>query len=320
MTAPAHARPLGIGLALLASFALAIQAQFNGDFARLLDDALAAAWWGFLLGMVSLIVVVSIGFRAQAAALVHALRERHVPPWQLLGGVAGCYLIATQTATVALVGVALFSVLVVAGQTLMSLLVDKLGLAPGGPRPITTTRLLGAALTVVGVVLAVSGQTVLGFSLLAVLAILLAGFGLPFQQAFNAKVGVVAGSPIVAGLVNFVVGTITLSVALLVRWAITGQGLGTPVSPLDHPGPWSAGLIGVFFILTAALVVPWLGVLVFGLITIAGQLVAALVVDAMAGTPISPILLLGVLLCVVAVFVANGAVGQLRNGSSDSRR
>ena len=69
----------------------------------------------------------SVGARwpSRAAARAGALR-----PWQLLGGVAGASLVASQGITVGTIGVALFVVAVVAGQTSSGLAVDHAGLGP----------------------------------------------------------------------------------------------------------------------------------------------------------------------------------------------
>jgi transporter family-2 protein len=65
--------------------------------------------------------------------------------------------------------------------------------------------------------------------------------------------------------------------------------------------------VGVVFIAAAAWVVPMLGVLRFGLLSIAGQLTGALVWDVLAPTPGSVIsinIVVGILLAFLAVVVS----------------
>jgi transporter family-2 protein len=73
--------------------------------------------------------------------------------------------------------------------------------------------------------------------------------------------------------------------------------------------PWWAylgGLLGIVYIAIAAWVVPIVGVLLFVLLSIAGQLAGALVLDAVAptsGTAVAWNLIAGVALAFVAVAV-----------------
>jgi transporter family-2 protein len=298
----------------VASAAVAVQARVNGEFGQLLGDAVQAAWLGFLAGLVALLLVVA-GRSRQRAATVR-LRDSlsaGLPAWQTLGGVAGATMIISQAAAVPVLGVALFTVLLVGGQTSMGLAVDRWGLAPGGRRAITRRRLLGVVLMVGGVALAASdrllGGGVAWWWLPAIAAV---GAGLPFQQAYNARVAGAAGSPIVAAAVNFTVGSTALTAAVLLRWALAGIAPAVLPSPLEHPAVWTAGLLGVFFVFSAAIAVPRLGVLVFGLITVAGQLLASLTIDVYSGqVVVTPALAAGVLLCVVAVVTGSGrGMGQ----------
>ena len=55
-----------------------------------------------------------------------------------------------------LLGVALFTVATVTGQTLSGLLVDRLGIGPAGKKSITGIRVLGSVLTIAAVAWAVS--------------------------------------------------------------------------------------------------------------------------------------------------------------------
>lgn len=294
-------------LAVLASVAVAVQARLNGEFRLLVGDAVQAAFWSFLIGLALLVVIVSCRSDQRRAAVRfgRALRDGF-PRWQTLGGLAGATMIIGQAASVPVLGVALFTVLLVAGQTVMSLAVDRWGLAPGGRRAVTTARVLGAVLMIVGVTLAASGRLSGDVVWWWLAAITVVGALLPFQQAVNAQVAAAARSPMVAATVNFAVGSVALASAVVVRALLDVAPLAVPPSPLEHPVVWSAGPLGVFFVAVAAVAVPRLGVLVFGLITIAGQVVASLVIDAVGdAVPVTATLVLGVLLSVVAVVVGS---------------
>jgi transporter family-2 protein len=124
------------------------------------------------------------------------------------------------------------------------------------------------------------------------------------QQAINGRVGAAARNAWTAAWVNFTLGTVVLGAALGLAWSLTDFDPGTLPS-----GPWwlyVGGTIGVVFIAAAAWVVQRLGVLLFALLTITGQLTGALLLDWLApaeGVTFHVTLVFGVLLAAVAVAV-----------------
>lgn len=301
---------VGIGVAV------AVQARINGELARRIDDGLVAALLSFAGGLVLLVALAAalprmrVGLRRVTAALGEQGREdRRLRPYHLLGGLFGAFLVTSQGLTVAAVGVAVFTVAVVAGQASSSLLVDRVGIGPGGPQAITGTRLAGAVLALGAVVLTVSDRLGAPRALWLVLLPALAGVGTAWQQAVNGRVGAVArhgGHPLAgmlpAALVNFVVGTLALLLVTTVE--ITVRGLPGPLP--TQPWLYLGGPLGVLFISTAAAIVPITGVLLLGLGTVAGQLVGAVLLDLIVpagGEHLTASTLLGTALTLLAVTV-----------------
>ncbi|MFI7597183.1 DMT family transporter [Actinoplanes sp. NPDC049681] len=281
-------RLAGVVLAVTSGVALAVQSRINGELSVRLDDPIGAALISFGSGLLVLAVLVPLlpAGRAGLRHLRDGLRDRRIRPWQCIGGMCGGFLVATQGLTVPTLGVAVFIVAVVAGQSSSSLMVDRAGAGPAGPQPVTVPRLAGAVLTVCAVLLAV-GDRIGHPSALALAALpLLAGLGIAWQQAVNGHVRVVAGSALVAGLVNFVTGTAVLLLAFAVSALLRGVPSHLPA------GPWwlyVGGTLGIVFIAVGAAVVRTIGVLLLGLGMIAGQVTGALLIDALipaaAGTP-----------------------------------
>ena len=268
---------------------VALQSDLNGRLAGELGSGLRAGVLAAVVSFGSGLVVLAVlallvpRIRRGGVAIARAARSGALRPWQLLGGVAGASLVASQGITVGTIGVALFIVAVVAGQTSSGLVVDHVGLGPAGRRAVTGTRVLGAALTLAAVVVSVSGRldgagALTGAALLLALLPLLAGAATSWQQAVNGRVSA-EGGPMAAALVNFVVGTACLVLLLGLSFAVDGELTGVP-------GDWwlfTGGLMGVVFISGAALLVKVHGVLVLGLCTVAGQVVASLVIQGVAG-------------------------------------
>ncbi|MGS2614274.1 DMT family transporter [Micromonospora sp. LZ34] len=302
---PASRRILGVGLATASGVAVAVQSRINGELGVRLADGIAAAVVSFGLGLLVLLVLVPAtpGARRGLAALRRALATGELRPVQCLGGVCGAFLVATQGLTIGALGVAVFTVAVVAGQSGSSLAVDRAGVGPTGRQPITGRRLAGAALTVVAVLLAVGDRFGDPAALALAVLPLLAGVGIAWQQAVNGRVRVATGSALTATLVNFTAGTLALLVTFAVDVAVRGRPAGGfPAEPWLYLG----GPIGIVFIAVAAAIVRFTGVLLLGLATIAGQVVGAVLLDVLLPTEAShpgPATLIGAALTLVAVLV-----------------
>jgi len=299
----------GLPMAIAAGLFIPLQGRINGALGVELGDGIAAAVVSFSTGL-AVMAVISLALpkgRAGLARILPAVRERQFPPYYVLAGCIGALFVFAQSFTVALLGVALFTVAAVTGQTLSGLLVDRMGIGPAGKRPITGIRVLGSVLTVAAVAWAVSprfsaGETGLQL-LLPVLLPVLAGFLMSFQQAMNGTATVHYGSPIAATLVNFIAGAALLWAAWLIKLAVAGAGNPLPAQWWYYLG----GPLGCIFIGVGALLVRSLGVLVTGLGMIAGQLLGSLGLDLLfpvPGTVVALPTVLGTLLTLGAIILA----------------
>lgn len=307
---------LGYGLAAIAGLVTTIQSRVNGGLADYLGSGTSAALVNFTVGLIIITaIVVSVPrSRAGVLAVLQALRKRTLPWWTLIGGIFGAFFIAIQSTSVPVIGVALFSVALVSGQTVSSLLVDRLGIGTHQGVPITPARVIGAGGAAVSVLIAVSGQwdnPATGFWILITLSFF-AGVFVALQQAVNGRVSMAARSAPVATLGNFMIGAITLMIVVTATGGFTG-----PDSPVNTSGPtWAylGGVLGVIFIGISAFAVPILGVLSFALVVIAAQLISAIVLDVIWPATEQPITLAvigGASLAAAAAFV-----GRRRASSS----
>lgn len=280
-THPAHPRlPLGIALggAVLVGIMAAIQARMNGQLGVRLDDGFVAAVISFGSGLVAVAVLSAAlpAGRRGARALVAGIRERTIPWWMLAGGAAGALGVATQGLAVAVIGVSLFTVGIVAGQTINGLVLDRIGYGPGGVVAITMPRIAGGALALVAVGISLQGGVLDRVPLWMLVLPLLAGVGIAWQQATNGRLRERVGSPLTATLVNFIGGTALLAIAALIHVAIVGAPRALPGEVWLYLG----GVLGVTYIFLSAALVVHTGVLLLGLGAVAGQLMAAFALDA----------------------------------------
>ena len=275
---------IGLGAAFGIGTLVPIQSRINGELGNVLGDGVPAALISFGTGLLILLIVTALipAVRRSLGAVWQAIRgpmHGGLRWWQCVGGLGGAYLVATQSITVSVIGVAVFTVAVVAGQAVSSLVVDRLGFGPAGPQPFTTLRVVGALIALVAVVLAVSDQLDHPDGLLLAVLPALGGVAIAVQQAINGRVARTASpdayGAVASGVLNFLVGFAALLVVFLADLALRGVPHHLPSEPWLYLG----GACGVIFISAAAAVVRVVGVFVLGLGTIAGQLIASLFID-----------------------------------------
>ncbi len=124
-------------------------------------------------------------------------------------------------------------------------------------------------------------------SLLAIVAVVLAGGATALQAPTNAKLATAVGSPVNAALVSFAVGTAGLA---LVAAALQARPDMAAVKGLPW-WTWVGGLYGAVFVAAAAWGVPRLGVALTIILMVAGQLLISVVLDHFGamGVPRQPI-------------------------------
>lgn len=295
-------------VALLTGGLSSLQSRSNGELAQVLGAAAWASVWSFVSGLALLTALLALpSTRRGLGRIKDAVAAGELRWWELLGGVFGAIFVAVQTIAVPALGVAMFTVGIVGGQTANALLVDKFGLGPAGRTPITPVRAGAALLTFVGVVLAASSRGGSGqLALVPLLLAVAAGAGVAVQSAVNGRTNQVSGTPLASSWVNFAFG-LTFLLALAVGELATGQ----IHPPRTLAAPWWSllgGLIGVIYVCVSVVVVARLGVLVMTLLVLTGQLVSAVMMDAVFPTPGSHVdapLVAGVVVALVAAGAAS---------------
>jgi bacterial/archaeal transporter family-2 protein len=288
---------------------VAIQGRINGEVGEVTGNGVLGAILNFTVGLALLVVVVGTRPTArEALRSLPGLIGPRLPWWTLTGGVGGAIYVTGQSTTVAVLGVALFTVATVAGSTGAGLLVDKVGLGPGGRVPVTAWRVVAALLAVVAVWVGSGGRDAEGaVSLPFLLLALAAGVAGAVQVGVNGRVSAATRQPLVATLVNFVVGLVTLFVILGVQAVLDPDGVGSLSAVGEKPWLLVGGAMGVLFVAGSAWSVRALGVLLLSLIVLAGTLVGALAVDLVVpteGATVNGFLLAGIALTFASVGLA----------------
>ena len=308
-------------LAALSGLLIALQARANGELSHRLDNGLQAALVSFGSGLI-IIVVISLfhpSIKEGVRTLRGAVRQKAIPTWTLFAGMLGGSFVAVQTQIVPLIGVAIYSVASIAGQSAISLLVDRIGLTGGGKKEITPRRITASFVTVFAVFISIADRLDgRNLSIAAVLLGVLAGAIVGVQRALNGQINEHSNQSFTTSLLNFAMGTTFLLVLLVAVMAIGGMKL----SPLPA-GPWwiyTGGVIGVIYIAFTSTIVQHLGVLTFTLISVGGQLVGSLLIDLFSptdGVQVSVYLVSGIVLTYLGVLVGGVRNSQLKRAATE---
>jgi transporter family-2 protein len=294
-------------LAALSGILISLQARANGELSLRLNNGLQAAFISFSSGLL-IIAIISIfnpKIKNGARRLRAAVKAKEIAPWTLFAGALGGAFVAVQTQIVPLIGVAIYSVASIAGQGATSLIVDRIGLTGGGKKPISPRRIAAAVVTVLAVLVSVLDRIdARNLSLIAVALAGLAGSIVGVQRAMNGLINEHSGQSFTTSLLNFIMGSSVLGIALLIA-----VGIGKVEFVALPAGPWwiyMGGTIGVIYIAFTSTIVQHLGVLTFTLFSTGGQLIGALLIDIYSptkGVSVSAYLVSGIVMTFLGVLV-----------------
>ena len=141
---------LCIILSFFAGFLLPNQASINRQAAERLPSKLAASWWSFTCGCVTIAIALAaqLGIQSDRAALVpHAFTTSLW--WHYMGGPLGVIYIASGIYLVRIIGSAPFFVALTCGQLATSAAIDATGALGAAVAPVTVVRGIGIALVMV---------------------------------------------------------------------------------------------------------------------------------------------------------------------------
>ena len=295
--------PISIILALIAGVAATLQAGISGQLANELNDGIMAALISNIGGTIFTgLFLLNPEVRKKGKKLFKDVISGKFAKWQLLGGVAGAIYISTASSTVSIIGTGLFTVVLVASQNMSGIVVDRFGLSSGSRKKITPKRALAAVIGIAAVLLSVTdfqGKILW----IPIVAVVIAGLAVTVQFALNGRVTKAANSQ-VSAFTNFPMSMITVCITLIVM-NLFGKDWNT------WPNQWwlyTAGFLGAVVVYLAAATIRTLGVLLFGLASVAGQLITSIALDVIlpnANINVGWALISGAGLMLLAVYLAS---------------
>ncbi|CAB4539858.1 unannotated protein [freshwater metagenome] len=294
-------------MAVLTGVMIAEQARANSELSIRIGNSVEAAFVSFTSGLIIIAVITLFNptIKLGLKNLRTAVKSGQMGSWRLLAGALGGAAIAISTHVVPLIGVALYSVATISGQTAVSLLVDRIGLAGGERKLISLRRVIAALITVLAVLVSVLDKISIDkFQLFAVVLGLCAGVIIGIQRSLNGSINVHSKASYATSLLNFIMGSTFLALLTLALLILRGDA----INPLPS-GPWwiyTGGVVGVIYIAMSSIVVQHLGVLTFVLFSVGGQLLGSLIFDIIApteGAHVTAYLISGIVMTYIGVVV-----------------
>ncbi|QUH02248.1 DMT family transporter [Saccharopolyspora erythraea] len=293
-----------LATALLAGCLLAVQASANLQ----LNSAVGTPY-----GASTLQLGVAAGLLAVLAAAVGAIGATRlapgVPAWHLLGGLASPLYITSGILLFPRLGALAAVGLFVTGQMFASLGLDLFGLLGVPRQPLTAGIVVGAVAVLTGITVIIRGPRPArpaidprparavdtqparvvtaphrsggravraGWVALGIAA----GAVLPVQGAVNAALRADLGHALTAGLISFVVATLTIAVVLLVLLTL-GRTPRPRLAPLGRMPWWGwlGGACAAAYVTATFTLIPVIGAATTIALTVTGQQLASATID-----------------------------------------
>ena len=136
-------------LALVAGAMMPTQAAINNRLSFFVDSPILAAFISFFIGTLGLFVYVLIA----GVPLGNLVSAKNAPAIAWIGGLLGAFFVTSTVVLVPRLGVAMTFSLIIAGQMLITLVIDHFGLLGVPVKEVSLARVGGILLITAGVVL-----------------------------------------------------------------------------------------------------------------------------------------------------------------------
>ncbi len=136
-------------LAVVAGAMMPTQAAINNKLAVGVDSPILAAFFSFLIGTIGLFVYLL----ATGTSLGNLFSAKDAPPIAWIGGLLGAFFVTATVILAPRLGVAMTFSMIIAGQMLVTLVIEHFGLFGMPVKEVSLVRVSGILLITGGVVL-----------------------------------------------------------------------------------------------------------------------------------------------------------------------
>jgi len=295
---------LWILLGVIAGLVLPVQTLVNTRLRLSTGTPFSSSLISFAVGTVTLLVIAT----AVTGGEFGLSRTAGQPLWIWFGGLLGVVALTGNILLFPHLGAVQTVVLPIAGQIIMGLVIDHLGLFDSPISPLTVVRMLGALIVLGGVIAIVAGPgapTKREDSATAPWMWRLAGFVFgcftASQSAINGHLGQITGSPVSAALVSFSVGVSALAIVnIVLRWR---PRIERPEGKNNPWWMWVGGVLGALFVFGNAALVPQLGTGLTVVAALLGSMLGSLLIDRLRGARVTLRQVAGIAVILVGVIL-----------------
>ena len=220
-----------------------------------------------------------------------------VPMWAYCGGLFGIMTSLCQSSSYGHISMTCIVALGLLGQTLISTLLDALGLLGMQKRPIGTGTCVGLIISCAGAAIMMDATVATGN--VAIFLALGAGAAIVINRTINARLAQQAG-PLVSSCVNHMVGLCGSIVLCFVMFDTVSQTV------MVMPKPWMflGGTMGVISVLLQNIAVPKMSAFRMSLMIFLGQMFSGFLIDFATGQDISGKMFWGSVVCGLGFLVS----------------
>lgn len=309
-----------------------VQTAVNTRLGRSIGSPLRASLVSFSVGLIAMLTLTLL---LGPYPLIPATAANG-PWWMWFAGVFGVTFLTGNVLLLPKLGSLKTVIMPVTGQIVMGLLIDAFGWFGTTAQPISPLRIAGAAITLVGFLLAVAGPNLRlrpaidrpaggsensgdseksetdgkSVHVPGSATVLWSCAGIAFgmcsavQTALLGKLGVALGSPVKASLASFAVGLISL--AIVVAFVDRTYSLGDALKKGNPWWMWVGGLLGATLVMCNAYLSAHIGTGMTVMLVLLGQVGGGLLVDrfGLLGVPRKPVAgiqYVGVLVAIVGI-------------------
>ncbi|MGV3105333.1 DMT family transporter [Staphylococcus borealis] len=270
-------------LGIVADMMVPIQTSINARLGRFTESTFYASTISFFIGSLFLFILNVIFNPKLFDASFYSGHTIDYHWW--VGGLLGVCFLTGNLLLLPRIGAALTVVMTVAGQIIMGVFIDTFGLLGASNHPFTLLKAVGILILLFGILLMneipknkLEEKTNLMFYVWLIIGFIF-GFAPPLQTTINSGLAQQMHNSLFASLVSFSVGTFALFILTL----IFNRSLKIKVSQPDigkiKPIHFIGGVLGVIFVTSNIILMPFLGAALTTIVAMLGQMLMGVLID-----------------------------------------
>ncbi|MDY4021325.1 DMT family transporter [Staphylococcus borealis] len=270
-------------LGIVAGMMVPIQTSINARLGRFTESSFYASTISFFVGSLFLFILNVIFNPKLFDATFYSGHTIDYHWW--VGGLLGVCFLTGNLLLLPRLGAALTVVMTVAGQIIMGGFIDTFGLLGASNHPFTLLKAVGILILLFGILLMneipknkLEEKTNRMFYVWLIIGFIF-GFAPPLQTTINSGLAQQMHNSLFAALVSFSVGTFALFILTLIfnrslKFKVSQPDVGN-IKPIHFIG----GVLGVIFVTSNIILMPFLGAALTTIVAMLGQMLMGVMID-----------------------------------------